>query len=215
MKISGAIFDMDGTLTDSMFIWRDIGRRYLVSCGITPSETLWHDIKNMAMWQVADYFVNEYGLKKTHAEIYDGIDSMIEPMYRDEVLPKEGVFLLLDRLRAQGVKMCVASATDRRLVEIVLGKNGLLDYFSEIFTCNSVGAGKDNPLIYEKAREYLGTVKEETLVFEDAYYAIKTAKDAGFTVVGVCDESQERHRGEILELSDYYISDFKKDYLQF
>ena len=215
MKISGAIFDMDGTLTDSMFVWKDIGRRYLISCGITPRETLLQDIKNKSMWQVADYFMNEYGIKKTHAEIYEGIDALVEPMYRDEVLAKDGVLLLLDRFKAQGVKMCVASATDKHLVEMVLVKTGLIDYFSEIFTCNMVGAGKDNPLIYEKALEHLGTPKDETLVFEDALYTIKTAKNAGFTVVGVYDSYAERHMSEIKELVDYYISDYSRDYLMF
>lgn len=215
MKISGAIFDMDGTLTDSMFVWKDIGRRYLISCGITPRETLLQDIKNMSMWQVASYFMDEYGLNKTHEEIYEGIDSLVEPMYRDEVFAKDGVLLLLDRFKAQGVKMCVASATDRPLVEMVLQKTGLLGYFSEIFTCNSVGAGKDNPLIYEKALEHLGTLKDETLVFEDALYTIKTAKNAGFKVVGVFDASAERHKDEIKALVDYYIADYNRDYLSF
>ena len=215
MKISGAIFDMDGTLTDSMFVWMDIGRRYLISCGITPRETLLEEIKNMSMWQVSNYFMTEYGLKKTHAEIYEGIDSLVEPMYRDEVFPKDGVFLLLDLFKSQGVKMCVASATDRQLVEMVLKKNGLFEYFSEIFTCNSVGAGKDEPLIYEKALEHLGTPKEETLVFEDAFFSIKTAKSAGFTVVGVYDASAERFSSEIKSLVDYYITDYRRDYLMF
>ena len=215
MKISGAIFDMDGTLTDSMFVWKDIGRRYIISCGITPRETLLQDIKNKSMWQVAEYFMNEYGMKKTHEEIYEGIDALVEPMYRDEVLKKDGVLLLLDRFKAQGVKMCVASATDKHLVEMVLVKTGLIDYFSEIFTCNMVGAGKDNPLIYEKALEHLGTPKEETLIFEDALYTIKTAKSAGFTVVGVYDASAERHTNEIKALVDYYITDYSRDYLMF
>jgi len=215
MKISGAIFDMDGTLTDSMFVWKDIGRRYLVSSGITPSETLWNDIKNMSMWQVADYFINVYGLKKTRDEIYHGIDALLAPMYRDEVFPKDGVFCLLDKLKAQGIKMCVASATDKYLVEMVLKKTGLFEYFSEIFTCRLVGAGKDNPLIYEKSLEHLGTPKEETLVFEDALYAIRTAKGAGFPVVGVYDTSAERNSDEIKALVDYYITEFDRDCLEF
>lgn len=215
MKISGAIFDMDGTLTDSMFVWKDIGRRYLISCGITPRETLLQDIKNKSMWQVADYFMNEYGMKKTHEEIYEGIDALVEPIYREEVLAKDGVLLLLERLKARGVKMCVASATDRPLAEMVLAKTGLIDYFSEIFTCNMVGAGKDNPLIYEKALEHLGTPKDETLVFEDALYTIKTAKNAGFTVVGVYDASADRHTDEIKALVDFYITDYSHNYLIF
>ena len=215
MNISGAIFDMDGTLTDSMFIWMELGSRYLVSYGITPRENLLEEIKALTMWDTIDYIKREYGIHQTNDEIYRRIESLLWPMYRDEVLPKDGVFLLLDRLRERGVKMAVASATDKHIVEMVLEKTGLLGYFSEVFTCSSVGAGKDVPLIYEKALDSLGTPKEETAVFEDALYALTTAKNAGFPVVGVYDASAEKDRSVIEELSDFYITDYKKDYLFF
>ena len=211
MKISGAIFDMDGTLTDSMYVWKDIGKRYLISCGITPRETLWNDIKSLSLKQTTDYFTCEYGLNQTCEEMCEGINSLVEPLYRDEVLPKEGVTALLKKLREYGVKMCVATATDRYLVELVLKKNGLLDFFSEIFTCTEVGAGKDNPLIFETALAHLGTPKNETYVFEDALYAIKTAKNAGFNVIGVYDYSSEKNTDEIKSIADFYINDYIRD----
>jgi HAD superfamily hydrolase (TIGR01509 family) len=215
MKISGAIFDMDGTLIDSMFIWRDVGKRYLVSCGITPSENLREEIKKLTTWETVDYFKAKYIPDKTQEEIYKGIDSLLWPMYREEAFPKEGIFLLLDSLKERGVKMVVATATDKLLVEMILEKLGLLCYFSDVYTCSMVGAGKESPLIYEKALEHLGTSKGETIVFEDANYAIKTAKNAGFVVAGVYDDSQSTHQDEIKALSDYYITDYKKDYLLF
>ena len=211
MKITGAIFDMDGTLTDSMYVWKDIGKRYLISCGITPRETLWNDIKILSLRQTCDYFMNEYGLEKTYEEICNGINSLVEPMYRDEVLPKKGVIPFLQKLKERGVKMCVATATDRYLVELVLKKNGLFDFFSEIFTCTEVGAGKDNPLIFELAHAHLGTPKGETYIFEDALYAIKTAKNAGFKVVGVHDLSAKKNTAEIKSISDFYIHDYISD----
>lgn len=211
MKISGAIFDMDGTLTDSMFVWEEIGKRYLISCGISPRDDLWNIIKDMSMPQVAEYFVTEYGLKKSENEIKDGVYSLIEPMYRDEVLPKVGVNEVLREFRDKGIKMCVASATDKDVVEMVLRKNHLLDYFCGVFTCGSVNASKEKPVIYERALEHLGTPKEETYVFEDALYALKTAKNAGFKVVGVFDPSAINESNEIKELSDFYISDYTKD----
>jgi len=211
MKISGAIFDMDGTLTDSMFVWKDVGKRYLISCGITPSEDLWNNIKNMSMRQVSDYFVSEYGLTKSPREIKDGINLLIEPMYRDEVLPKEGVVDFLRNFQERGIKMCVATATDKHLVELVLRRNGMLDFFTGIFTCTSVGASKDTPVIYENALEHLGTPKEETLVFEDALYALRTAKNAGFHVVGVFDSFAEKDIEVIKSIADFYITDYTAD----
>lgn len=215
MKISGAIFDMDGTLTDSMYVWKDIGKKYLISCGITPRETLRSDIKNKSLVQTTDYFIIEYGLNKTRVEIIEGINSLVEPMYRDEVLPKKGVMTLLQKFKDKGIKMCVATATDRYLAELVLKKNGLLDFFSEIFTGSEVGAGKDNPLIFEKALEHLGTLKNETLVFEDALYAIKTAKNSGFKVVGVYDDHSKRNTDEIKAIADYYINDYSVEHTMF
>ncbi|MEA4895752.1 MAG: HAD family phosphatase [Oscillospiraceae bacterium] len=215
MKITGAIFDMDGTLTDSMFIWRDIGKRYLLSCGIRPSEDLREETKKLTVFETADYFRKKYGLKKTNEEIYAGVDALLWPMYRDEVKPKEGIFLLLDRLKERGVPMVVATATDRHLVEMVLEKNGLLVYFSEIFTTGGIGSGKENPLIFETALNCLGTPKPETIVFEDTLYAIVTAKRAGFPVAGIFDESQDHLQEEIKAVSDFYITDYRKDYLLF
>ncbi len=215
MKISGAIFDMDGTLTDSMWVWEQIGNRYLESCGIDPKENVWQRVKSMTMRQTAEFFIDEYGLKKTVAEIYSGIYSLLEPIYRDEVHPKEGVVMLLERLKAQGVKMCVATATDYDIVKMVLESTGILGYFSEIFTCRMVGAGKESPLIYETALEHLGTKKDETFVFEDALHAVKTAKAAGFPVVGVYDASTDDAASEIKAVADYFISDYKFDYLMF
>ncbi len=215
MKITGAIFDMDGTLTDSMHIWEDIPRKYLLSCGLEPRPELMEEISGMSIRRVSDYFRSAYGLDKTIPQIYEGIDAIVEPLYHEVLEPKPGVFLLLDRLKAQGVRMCVASATDMHLVEMVLEQTGLRPYFSAIFTCNSVGAGKELPLIYEKALEHLGTDKEETLVFEDAYYAAATAKKAGFPLVGVSDFYAERHRDKIKTMADWYIEDYRTDYTQF
>ncbi len=215
MKISGAIFDMDGTLIDSMFIWRDLGRRYLISCGITPNENQQEEIEKLTLMEAVEYFRTKYGLIKTSEEIYTGMDSLLWPMYRDEVFPKEGIFLLLDRLKERGIPMAVATATDRHLVDLVLGKNGLLEYFSEVFTTGAVGAGKEDPLIFEKALECLGTPKSETVVFEDTLYAIKTAKRAGFPVAGVYDDAHKTLQDEIKALSDFYITDYRKDYTLF
>jgi len=210
MKISGAIFDLDGTLTDSMYVWRVVGVKFLQTFGITPSEDLWERTKNLTTEQTIELFKSEYGIVWTDEEIRVGINNLVGQMYREEVLPKNGVKELLEMFRERGVKMCVASATDGYLVDLVLRKNGMRDYFSRIISCNNIGRGKDSPAIYESALEHLGTPKRETLVFEDAFFALRTAKEAGFPVVGVYDPT-ETHADGMRELSDYYIMDYGAD----
>lgn len=215
MKIEGAIFDLDGTLLDSMFIWDTIGEDYLISRGIKPHENLNETFKSMSLLQAAEYYQSEYGLTDSTDEIMKGVNKMIEHFYIDEVLPKDGVKDFLEYLDKSNVKMCIATATDKHLVEAALKQNQMLGYFSKIFTCTSVGFGKDNPKIYLEALKHLKTDKEATLVFEDALYAVNTAKKAGFTVVGVYDKSEQRNEKAIREKSDVYIKAFTemRDYL--
>lgn len=211
MKISGAIFDMDGTVTDSMYVWKNIGLRYLQKRGIVPGPTLWQDIKNMSLLETTAYFREVYGITETDAEIAQGINDLVEPMYRTEVLPKKGVIELLEAFRARGIPMALATATDRYLVEATLQKNDLLKYFKGVFTCTEAGAGKTDPVVYEAALKCLGTPKAQTPVFEDAYFALVTAKRAGFPTVGVYDESQDRDRVAMERNADIFVTDYRAD----
>ena len=206
MRIRGAIFDVDGTLLDSMFIWDTIGETYLRSIGYQPKENLNETFKNMSLHQAARYYQTEYGVTRSIDQIMDGVNAMLERYYRFEVPLKPGVAELLERLRQDGVKLCIATATDRHLVEAALDRCGVLSCFGEIFTCNEVGHGKDEPDIFEAALRFLGTRREETLVFDDALYAVRTAKEAGFPVAAVYD-SHERSQAEVRARSDLYLED--------
>ena len=206
MRIRGAIFDVDGTLLDSMFIWDTIGEAYLRSIGYQPKENLNETFKNMSLHQAARYYQTEYGVTQSIDEIMDGVNAMLERYYRFEVPLKPGVAELLERLRQDGVRLCIATATDRHLVEAGLDRCGVLSCFGEIFTCNEVGHGKDEPDIFEAALRFLGTRKEETIVFDDALYAVRTAKEAGFLVAAVYD-SHERSQAEVRARSDLYLED--------
>ena len=206
MRIRGAIFDVDGTLLDSMFIWDTIGEAYLRSIGYQPKENLNETFKNMSLHQAARYYQTEYGVTRSIDEIMDGVNAMLERYYRFEVPLKPGAAELLERLRQNGVKLCIATATDRHLVEAALDRCGVLSCFGEIFTCNEVGHGKDEPDIFEAALRFLGTEKVETIVFDDALYAVRTAKEAGFPVAAVYD-SHERSQAEVRARSDLYLED--------
>ena len=206
MRIRGAIFDVDGTLLDSMFIWDTIGETYLRSIGYQPKENLNETFKNMSLRQAARYYQTEYGVTLSIDQIMDGVNAMLERYYRFEVPLKPGAAELLERRRQDGVKLCIATATDRHLVEAALDRCGVLSCFGEIFTCNEVGHGKDEPDIFEAALRFLGTRREETLVFDDALYAVRTAKEAGFLVAAVYD-SHERSQAEVRARSDLYLED--------
>ncbi len=201
MKITGAIFDMDGTLINSMDYWAIVATEYLKSIGLEPPKDT-----------DRDYLEN--GMKSWHKracpdipyeEVSRGIYGIMEKYYDDHVSLKEGVLEMLERLKAHGVKMCLATATDRFMVKKVLNQLGILEYFSFILTSEEVGLGKRYPLIYEKARETLGTDKETTYVFEDALYAINTCNQNGIKVVGVYDKNVFVGEKEIASLCDYYL----------
>lgn len=205
--IKGAIFDVDGTLLDSMFIWDTIGEEYLRSIGYEPRENLNETFKNMSLYQAAGYYKSEYDVTLSIEEIIAGVNDMILHYYRDVVQPKQGVEKFLRCLGNLGIKMCIATATDKPLVEAALTRCGIRAFFSEIFTCNAVGHGKDEPVIFREAVKHLGTEKTNTLIFEDALYAVQTAKADGFPVAGVFDAYEKRWQ-EVQLLTDFFLPDF-------
>ena len=173
--LKGAIFDFDGTLVDSMFIWDTIGEDYLRSLGKEPNEDLRTVFMPLTLEEAAEYYREHYDVTLSVKEIVGGVNAMVEEIYRTRVTLKHGVADYLRWLKENGTPMCIATVTDRYLVEETLERLGILHYFSEIFTCAEVGYGKDKPIIYRKALEHLGTPKEETFVFEDSLFALKTA----------------------------------------
>ena len=205
--LKGAIFDFDGTLVDSMFIWNTIGEDYLRSLGKEPNEDLRTVFMPLTLEEAAEYYREHYGVTLSVKEIVGGVNAMVEEIYRTRVTLKHGVADYLRWLKENGTPMCIATVTDRYLVEETLDRLGILQYFSEIFTCAEVGYGKDKPIIYRKALEHLDTAKNETYVFEDSLFALKTAKADGFTTVGVYDRHENR-QDNLKNLADYYIVDF-------
>lgn len=203
-RIDGAIFDLDGTLLDSMPVWDTLAADYLRSLQIEPEDGLFEKTKLMTLRQVAEYFISEYSVGQTASEIERNVNKRIEAFYYYEAKPKTGAAELLALLRERGVKMCVVTATDKYLVEAALSRCGLMDAFDFILTCGDFGSGKDSPAIFEYALETLGTQKLSTFVFEDAIHAVRTAKQAGFPVVAVHDRSFADVRDELKDMSDLF-----------
>ncbi len=203
----GAIFDLDGTLLDSMYLWDTVGEDYLRSLGLEPKENLKETFKTFSLYQSACYYRSEYGVTLSVDEIIDGINGMVEQYYTDQLLLKPGAAEFLRQLQAKGVKMCIATATDSYLVEAALKRCGIRGYFSGIFTCASVGHSKEEPVIYREALQHLGTKKSETVVFEDALFALQSAKSDGFITAAVYDP-HEAQQAKIKALADYYMADY-------
>ena len=208
MKIKCAIFDFDGTLFDSMFIWENAGEIYLRSLGKDAKPSMREDLRALSLYQSACYFKQEYGLPFTESEIVDGINRTIEHFYIHEVLPKSGVVRFLEQMKDAEIPMCIATASDRYQIEAALSRCKMEHYFEAIFTCSEVGFGKDQPVIFQKAMEHFEADRSSVVVFEDAFHAIQTAKTDGFSVVAVFDNSEKRQT-EISSLADCYIADFE------
>jgi len=207
-EICGAIFDMDGTLLDSMDIWFDAGPRYLISKGITPHDNVHDAIATLNMAQVADYFQDEYGIDEPAQQIIDGVNGQLDDFYAHEVEPIAGVTDFLEELARRGIPCCVATTTDRYLTESGLSHAGIDSYFSFVLTCSELNTDKEHPEIFLEARRRLGT-GSGTWVFEDASHAIRTAHTAGFPLCAVEETSMAPYRDEIKDLSEVYLP---KDY---
>ena len=205
--LKGLIFDFDGTLFDSMFIWDTAGEVYLRSIGKEPEADLQKILKPMSLLQSAEYIREKYQIPLSVGEIMDGVNRTVEGFYFHTVESKPGVINFLEELYRRNIKMCIATATDRYQVEAALQRCKMRHFFSEIFTCTEVGSGKDRPEIFRKAMEYLQTDRTTTAVVEDAYHAAFTAKQDRFMVVGVYDPHESRQQ-ELSLLADVFLPDY-------
>lgn len=208
-KYRYAIFDMDGTLIDSMLAWENLGRDYLKQKGIVVPENLNEIINAMSLTESANYFMRQFGIKDSVKKIISDINKLIEDKYRYEIPLKPYVKEYLSSLKRDGVTMCIATATPIELAEVVLKRLRVLQYFSCIVCCDEVGVGKTKPDVYYLSIKKLGANVEDTMVYEDADYAIDTAKKAGFYTIGVYDEAAVRSKEEMKLLCDKYIESFK------
>ena len=205
--LKGAIFDFDGTIVDSMYIWDNISMDYLRSLGIEPRENLNEVFANFSLEQAAKYYQDNYKVTLSVNEIISGVNEMIKEFYRTKVTLKKGIENYLSYLGGRETKICIATLTDREIVIETLERLGVMKYFSEVFDCNEYPNGKNTPELYNTALNQLGTQKDETYVFEDALYALKTAKKDGFSTVAVFDKYEPLQK-ELESISDIYISDY-------
>lgn len=210
--IQGAIFDLDGTLLDSMPLWNTLGIDFLTRRGIQAPVGLRATLKPMDMPTTARYLKERFGLPETPEQLVQEIDHLAAQAYQEQIPLKPGVREFLEELRRRGVRMCVATATDRPLVEGALKRLGVLDWFDFLLTCTEVGVGKQRPDIYLQALEQLGTPREATVVFEDSPHALSTAQKAGLRTVAIHEESAqlEPDASEAIQRAEMVIYQYGK-----
>ena len=209
MNITGAIFDFDGTLFDSMHVWKGIRYNFMNELGIKLTEEDKKIFEGLFLRESLLIAVERFGLKQTYEELLETLFNYIKRRYLAETEPKNDIIEFLEKLKSRGVKMGIATATGESALIAVLEKYNMLHYFSEIYSTYTVGASKTEPKVYDVVLEALGTDKSTTWVFEDALYAAKTAKANGYNLVGIYDVS-EPCQDELKELVDIYIHNYNE-----
>ena len=208
--VKAVIFDLDGTLVDSMWMWRDIDIEYLGKYGIEFPEDLQSGIEGMSFSETAEYFKNRFQLSQSLEDIKEEWNQMAWDKYLNAVPFKQGAVELLEVLKERGIKAGIATSNSRELVTLVIQKHNAEDYFQSIRTSCEVEKGKPSPDIYHLVADDLGVTSEECLVFEDVIQGIMAGKNAGMKVCAVYDTYSAEDTDKKKELADYYIESFQE-----
>ena len=210
IKIKGAIFDMDGTLIDSLiyweYYWRELGKKFKGIDDFKPSTDDDRAVRTMVTKDATLFIKNRYNFVQSLDEIYGFAMDLIKKFYREIVKEKLGATDLLEYLKSKGVKICLATATDMENVKIALKACDLEKYFDVVLSCADIGKGKDQPDIYINAIKDLNLGKDEVCVFEDSFVALETAKKLGVQTVGIFDINNYG-QDRLKNASDFYLEE--------
>lgn len=188
--IKGAIFDIDGTLLDTMHMWYSAGRNYLAKFGLSTTKEIDDDLFCMSLPEGARYIWETFSLGDrgvTEEDVRAGIKAPVVEYYRNKAVPKPGAGEILRALKSKRVPVAIVTSSDSRDVGGALERLGLMRYVDRIFSCTDVGRPKSEPEIWNMAAAFIGEAPEDIWVFEDGLYAIREANSLGFRTVGVYD----------------------------
>lgn len=208
--MKAGIFDLDGTLIDSMWLWENLAHNYLLSIGIEPPKDLGESLKELTLEESTFYMKKRFKLKSTPCEIKRDIEKILADYYANRLQLKPYVLETLEEFKNRNIKMVIATATDDHLVSMALNRHGIKDYFEFIQTSDNVGLSKGQPEFFQIAINRLELDPRDIWVFEDALHCILSAKKCGLNVVAVRDESALSDLEEIKKISDIYIDDFSQ-----
>lgn len=207
MDVRAAIFDLDGTVLDSMGVWDRAWETFCDRHSDARDEEAYSRYKTLTLVTACEYYKERFKIPASVPALCDEVNALVFEGYKT-VEPKPGVREYLEKLRTTEVPACVATNTARPLVEFALSRLGLSGYFRFILPCAEFGSGKDRPGIFYACARRLGTLPGETWVFEDAPHALRTAHDAGFRTCAVRDPSYAAAEPELRAMADVYIGSF-------
>lgn len=207
-KMEYAIFDLDGTLLDSMPIWVNLGETVLKSLGIYPDEETTARFRTMTLTQSSFYIKEHFPLKISAEELLQLFTETVRKGYEEEAPLKPYAMDFLNFLKSKNIKMCVATASERHLTEAALKRTGVLPYLEFVLTCSDIGKTKETPDIYLEAMKQLGGNLQNTVVFEDSYFSIISAKKGGFPVIAMYDDCAKNEAENIRLTADDYLQSF-------
>ncbi len=206
--LRGAVFDLDGTLLDSMWLWGEIDRRFLARRGHDVPKDYLERVKHMDFAHAARYTVERFSLRETPESLIAEWMSMAEASYRKEICFKTGALELVSSMRARGWRVGIATSASPSLFRPTLARCGAEALFDAIVTTEEVGKNKAHPDVYLTCAERLGLAPRECAVFEDILTGIRTAKSAGFFTVAVLDPSSADSNAEMVAEADLNSGDF-------
>lgn len=209
-EIEAIIFDLDGTLIDSMWIWKQIDIDFLARRGIEFPEDFQKEIEGMSFTETAAYFMKRFDLKEPMEDIKSEWHDMAVDFYRNRIPLKEKARDLMDKALEKGIKIGIGTSNSKELLLTVLDAHDIQSYFHTLRTSCEVASGKPSPDIFLKVAEDLGVSPEKCLVFEDTYAGVMAGKSAGMKVIAVYDEVSATSSEEIKKAADAYIQGFNE-----
>ena len=208
--LEAVIFDLDGTLVDSMWIWKSIDIEFLGRYNIPMPEGLQETIGGMSIYETALYFRDRFGIREEPDELIRIWNGMALEKYSTQVPLKDGALSFLDWCERSGIPAGIASSNSRELVGAVLARHKIADRFETILTGSDSFAGKPAPDIYLAAAGRLGADPSRCLVFEDIIPGIVSARNAGMQVCAVDDADSRHMKEEKIRLSDGFVESFRE-----
>ena len=208
--IKAAIFDLDGTLVDSMWVWEQIDIDFLKSKGYTPPKDLKDDITHLTFRQTAEYFKDRFNLSDSIDEITDTWNNMAYDFYSSKVKLKEGVIPFFNKLKSLNIKIGLATSNSLPLLEATLKNNGIYYLFDAITVTDEVKKSKENPDVYLLCANKLNVSPKNCVVFEDIIAAVNGAKLAGMKVIGIYDKASEDQKEILTQTCDRYILNYNE-----